>query len=243
LTDDSYNAHDATYSHLHINVDESFGIHEHVEYNLETVQDMFEEQSSVLNSDLNPISVEMDHCEVNEIGETETQQRCEITEINNTPDDVAVSNTLKVKNLLETIDYEVMRAALSIDDKALKTHDWKDMRLRTLMEKFQLKEVMNKFFQKHKLQLCLRTIKDKLKRNGIHNNSNWPKYKIIDLFVTDQRVEHSNDNDGRRKMKPKRLISLKEMCTKKFIEDLANSFQLCTMFKCNPLLLFLLKTV
>lgn len=67
LTDNSYNTHDATYSHLHINAEEGFGFHEHVEYNLETVQDMFEKQSFVLNSDLNPISVEMDHREENEI--------------------------------------------------------------------------------------------------------------------------------------------------------------------------------
>lgn len=105
--------------------------------------------------------------------------------------------------------------SLSHDEKSLQCHDWKELSRDTLKLRFESKEVPTNFFRKQELQLCLRTVKEKLQAHGIQLNVNWPKYKIIELFTLKQRVDPTVKIPGNRKTAKKNsLKTLKDLCSK-----------------------------
>lgn len=105
--------------------------------------------------------------------------------------------------------------SLSHDEKSLQCHDWTEVSRDTLKLRFESKEVTTKLFRKQELQLCLRTVNEKLQAHGIQFNVNWPTYKIIELFTLKQRVDPTVKIPGNRKTAKKNsLKTLKDLYSK-----------------------------
>lgn len=114
--------------------------------------------------------------------------------------------------MLDDFDYDRMIDSLSHDEKSLQCHDWTEVSRDTLKLRFESKEVTTKLFRKQELQLCLRTVNEKLQAHGIQFNVNWPTYKIIELFTLKQRVDPTVKIPGNRKTAKKNsLKTLKDL--------------------------------
>ena len=141
-----------------------------------------------------------------------------VTELNSTHLQHRVeSNDHAYLNVLDIItdnDLHQMIETLSKDDKTSKIHNWTTLTTDHLKEKFASKQLMNNFFRKHELQVCLKAIKEKLQEHGITCNQNWPKYKIVQLFTSKQMINPSTRSDNTRR-KNKRLLTLKALCVTK----------------------------
>ena len=98
--------------------------------------------------------------------------------------DISDNSGIYILDIIHDFDFDQMLDNLSKDERTLKIHDWTALTTDDLKGKFESKQLMNEYFRKHELQVCVKTIKVKLQEHGINCNQNWPKYKIIDLFTS-----------------------------------------------------------
>jgi hypothetical protein len=152
-------------------------------------------------------SVDQDISEIQHVRETNEMQDDQMINFRD-------NSGIFILDILNDSDFEKMHSSLASNEKVLKIHDWKNISLELLKEKLGTKELINAFFRKIELQICVKTIMSKLQEHGVECHPNWPKYRVVELFTT-KRTLKKNIVKNTSRTNDKRLPTSKSLCVKR----------------------------
>ncbi|VDI80060.1 Hypothetical predicted protein [Mytilus galloprovincialis] len=115
-------------------------------------------------------------------------------------------------SFLTASDFERMLSALVLDNK-VSAIKWQSLKIEDFANYFELHDGIGKKFTRHELQICVRTISQKLKTESIQFTLSWPKAKLIELLFQCVSSPLSLQKKLLGKKKEKKMLSLKKLCT------------------------------
>ncbi|XP_071137033.1 uncharacterized protein [Mytilus edulis] len=114
-------------------------------------------------------------------------------------------------SFLTASDFERMLSAIVLDKK-VSAIKWQSLKVEDFANYFELHDGIGKKFTRHELQICVRTISQKLKTESIQFTLSWPKAKLIELLFQCVSSPLSLKKKLLGKKKEKKMLSLKKMC-------------------------------